>query len=132
VTYLDSVILIYYLDTVGTFQVRAAQRLAQLRAANEQVAVSELSRMECRVRPLQLLDLTTLAKFDGFFALPDIQLVPLTRAVFEHATLIRARHRFKTLDAIHLAAAVESGCSAFLTNDLRLSKFPDITVEVLP
>jgi len=41
-------------------------------------------------------------------------------------------HKFKLGDSIHLAAAVEAGCDRFLTNDTRLSKFPDITVEVLP
>ncbi len=35
-------------------------------------------------------------------------------------------------DALQLAAAVEGGCGLFLTNDRRLSGFPDIPVEVLP
>jgi predicted nucleic acid-binding protein len=70
--------------------------------------------------------------FDGFFALPDVQAVPLPRAVYDRATLIRAQHGFKTIDALHLAAAVEAGCGRFLTNDTRLRTFSDITVEVLP
>ena len=32
----------------------------------------------------------------------------------------------------HLAAAIESGCDVFLTNDNQLATFPDITIEVLP
>jgi predicted nucleic acid-binding protein len=35
-------------------------------------------------------------------------------------------------DALHLAAAIESGCDAFLTNDDQLRNFPDLTVEELP
>ncbi len=35
-------------------------------------------------------------------------------------------------DALHLVAAVEDGCGLLLTNDHRLSGFPDIPVEVLP
>jgi hypothetical protein len=31
-----------------------------------------------------------------------------------------------------LVYAVVGKCGAFLTNDVRLSGFPDITVEVLP
>ncbi len=38
----------------------------------------------------------------------------------------------KTIDALHLAAAVESGCGAFLTNDARLGGFRDLVVEILP
>ena len=35
-------------------------------------------------------------------------------------------------DSLHLAAAIESGCNRFLTNDRRLNKCTDITVELLP
>ncbi len=35
-------------------------------------------------------------------------------------------------DALHLAAAIESGCDVFLTNDNQLASFTDITIEVLP
>jgi predicted nucleic acid-binding protein len=70
--------------------------------------------------------------FDGFFDLPDVRLAPLTSAVYDRATVIRAKHGIKTLDAIHLAAAVEGGGGLFLTNDIRLSSLSDMTVEVLP
>jgi predicted nucleic acid-binding protein len=131
--YLDSAIPIYYFDYVGPYQVRAAQRLAVLLAAGDEIAVSDLTRLECRVKPLRAGDTLRLAKFDGFFARPDVRIVPLTTAVYDRATLIRAQVGFKALDAIHLAAAVESGCGTFLTNDTRLSRFSGpLTIEVLP
>ena len=129
--YLDSAILIYYLDGIGPFQARAANRLTTLRAAGDQVAVSDLTRLECRVKPLQLGDTLRLSKFDGFFSLPDVGIVLITTAVYDRATVIRATHGIKTLDAIHLAAAVEGGCTVFLTNDTRLRSFHDLTIEVL-
>lgn len=49
----------------------------------------------------------------------------------DHATDIRAHYGFKTPDAIHLAAAVVSGCDVFLTNDHRLDRFSDLAVEVV-
>jgi predicted nucleic acid-binding protein len=130
--YCDSVILIYYFDQVGPFNVRATQRLAALLAAHDVIAVSHLTRLECRVGPMKRGDSPVLTVFDQFFAKPDVQNVPLTTAVYDRATAIRATHGFKTLDSIHLAAAVEAGCDRFLTNDARLSRFPDIAVEILP
>jgi predicted nucleic acid-binding protein len=130
--YCDSAILIYFLDHVGPLQVRAANRLAALRASGDQVAVSSLVRMECRVLPIRLGDLTRLAQFDIFFGQPDVQKVPLSDAVFDRATAIRAKHSFKTIDSINLAAAVESGCARFLTNDYQLTRFTDVAVEMLP
>jgi predicted nucleic acid-binding protein len=132
VIYCDGVILIYFLDTVRPFNVRAVARLAAIRAAGEVAAFSDLTRLECRVKPLKLGASTTLADFDAFFTRPDVRLVPITTAVFDRATLIRAAHNFKLADSLHLAAAAEGGCDRFLTNDTRLSAFTDITVEVLP
>ena len=130
--YCDSVILIYYLDATGSFHIRARNRLMALCAAGDQIAISDLTRLECRVRPVRLGDVIGLARYDNFFTLPDVCRVPLTTAVFDRATNVRALYGYKTADAIHLAAAVEAACDVFLTNDTRLSGFPDLRVEVLP
>jgi predicted nucleic acid-binding protein len=124
-------ILIYCLDHTGPLQLRAANRLATLRSAGDEVAVSDLTRLECRVAPIRAGDTALLATFDAFFSRGDLRRVPLTTAVYDRATLIRAQHGFKTLDAIHLAAAVEHHCDAFLTNDIRLHGFSDIAIEAL-
>jgi uncharacterized protein len=130
--YCDSVILIYYFDHVGSLQTRAADRLAALHAAKDQVAVSDMVRMECRVMPIRQSDKAKLDLFDNFFDSPDVVQVALTKAAFDRATHIRAQHKYKTIDSINLAAAVERGCARFLTNDARLKNFPDISVEILP
>ena len=59
-------------------------------------------------------------------------MVPITTAVFDRATFIRAAHDFKLGDSLHLAAAVETRCDRFLTNDARLSAYTALPVEVLP
>jgi uncharacterized protein len=130
--YCDSCILMYFFDHTGSFNVRAANRLTALAAAGDHIAVSDLVRLECRVKPLMKGDTAKLAVFDAFFVRPDVRLVPITTVVFDRATRIRAAHQFKLADALHLAAAAESGCDRFLTNDTRLSAFTAIPVEVLP
>jgi len=40
--------------------------------------------------------------------------------------------RYGLADALHIAAAIESGCDLFLTNDNQLANFSDIAIEVLP
>lgn len=130
--YCDSCIPVYYFDHTGPLNVRAANRLAALGGAGDLIAVSDLVRLECRVKPIMIGDTAKLAVFDAFFSRPDVRLVPITTAVFDRATRIRAAHKFKLGDSLHLAAAVESGCDRFLTHDIRLSVFTDIAVEVLP
>jgi predicted nucleic acid-binding protein len=130
--YVDSVILIYYYDYTGPFNIRATNRIDALIAAGGEISVSDLVRLECRVKPVRKGDKAGLAVFDAFFARPDVRNVPITTAAFDRATLIRATYNFKLGDSLHLAAAVLSGCDGFLTNDARLSAFTDITVELLP
>lgn len=130
--YLDSVILIYLIDHTGPFHQRAVARLAALLAAGDRIAVSDLSRPECRVKPIKNGDQVKLAELDAFFARPEVQVVPIATAAFDRATHVRATHNFQLADSLHLAAAVEAGCGRFLTNDARLASFTDIAVEVLP
>jgi predicted nucleic acid-binding protein len=128
--YCDSVILIYYLEGAPPFKARATARLASSWAAGDTVAVSDLVRLECRMQPIHFGDTAALAQYDALFAQPNVERVPITAAVFDRATVVRAT--FKLADSLHLAAAMESGCDRFLTNDNRLSAFTGIAVEVLP
>lgn len=130
--YLDTVICIYAVEGSPSFQTRARARLATMRAAGDQPASSDLTWLECRVKPIRLSDATALADMEAFLTASDVVRVPMPTAVYERACRIRAVHNYKLADALHLAAAVESGCGLFLTNDNRLSSFPDIPVEVLP
>lgn len=72
-----------------------------------------------------------LADFDSFFADTVAVVVALTREVVDRATELRAAYNVKTPNALHLAAALVSRCETFLPNDNRLSRVPDITVEVV-
>ncbi|MGH7127273.1 MAG: type II toxin-antitoxin system VapC family toxin [Planctomycetaceae bacterium] len=130
--YLDSNIVVYLVEQPSNFGPRAALRVQALLASGDRIMVSDLTRVECRSNPLAAGDQGTLLHYDVFFSQTADRVMPLSTAVCDRATLIRGQYRYRTPDALHLAAAVEAGCGAFLTNDLRLSSFPDLTVEILP
>ena len=129
--YLDTVICIYVVEGATVLQARARAKLATLLAAGDRFAVSDLTWLECRVKPIELNDVVALANREAFLTGPAVVRVQLPSAVYERACQIRARQKYELADALHLAAAVESGCGSFLTNDLRLSNFSDISVELL-
>jgi len=114
IVYLDANIVIYLIEQPLHWGPRAAARYAALRAAGDEVVISDLLRLECRVGPLRSGNVRMLARFDAFFG------------------QVRATYRFKALDSLHLAAAIVHGCDRFLTNDARLNACTDIAVEVLP
>ena len=126
--YLDTAPVIYLVENVAPWEaaVRAFLALDELRPR-----VSVLTRMECRVQPLREGNIALLEDYDEFFASLPAGLLALDARVFEKATELRARHNFKTPDALHLAAAIEGGCQIFLTNDAQLARCTEIRVEVL-
>jgi predicted nucleic acid-binding protein len=130
--YLDTVLCIYAVEGAPAFQARARARLAAIRVAGDRPAISDLTWLECRVKPIRTGDTVALTDMETFLTASDVVRVPMPTAVYERACRIRAIHNYKLADSLHLASAVESGCALFLTNDHRLSGYPDVTVEVLP
>ncbi len=84
--YLDSMIVIYLVEGPDPFRTRARDRMDQLVAAGDRAAVSDLTRLECRVKPIRLGDAALLADYDTFFAAPDLLRLALPAPVFERAT----------------------------------------------
>jgi predicted nucleic acid-binding protein len=126
--YLDTAPVIYVVEQVAPY---AAALDSRLSAAGIVQVVSDLTRMECRVKPLREDNKGLLEDYEAYFAGAVAEIIPLSREVIDRATTIRAHYGFKTPDAIHLAAATVSGCEAFLTNDQRLNRFADIAIEIL-
>jgi predicted nucleic acid-binding protein len=126
--YLDTSPVIYTIEQVPGYATAVDDKLS---APGVMLVASDLTRMECRVKPLRDGNTDLLKDYDEFFQNAVAEIIPLTREVIDRATEIRAQYGFKTPDAIHLAAAVVSGCDAFFTNDHRLDRFSDITIEVV-
>jgi predicted nucleic acid-binding protein len=126
--FLDTAPVIYMVEQVAPFWPAVQGRLA---TPGLIAVASELTRMECLVKPLRDGNAVLLREFEQFFTDTAAEWTPFTRALFDRAAAIRAQFKFKTPDAIQLAAAVESACDVFLTNDRRLAAFTGIVVDVL-
>jgi len=129
--FLDTSVVIYDVEQPATWGPKAAARLMAVRVLGERLAVTDLVRMECLVGPIKAGDPALLADFAAFFSAPDVVVLPITLPIAERAARIRASYRFGPMDCFHLAAAVDSGCNLFLTNDAQLRGFSDVLVEVL-
>jgi uncharacterized protein len=141
--YLDTVIVIYAVEGSPADQQRALNHLAALEQAGHRFAISNLTRTECLVPVFGPGGGQRLSDFFRFFHGPHLRTLGLTAEMYTRASAIRGSHsypavppaqprRYGLADALHLAAAIESGCDVFLTNDYQLANFLDITIEVLP
>jgi predicted nucleic acid-binding protein len=119
--YFDACTVIYFVERKEADRVAAvSDALYQRFQHSPLICWTDLTRMECRVKPLAEQNSSLLANFELFFARPDTKRFDLPPSVFDRATELRACHRLKTPDALHLAAAIEAGCTEFWTNDHRL------------
>lgn len=140
--YLDSNIIIYIVERIPLWHARAEAHLARLGAGEHDFAISALTWSECLVVPLRAGNEFLLGQFLQFFHESRVRTIPLTHTIAMRAAGIRAAHSYATAglqkvkryglaDALHLAAAIEANCDAFLTNDQRLSGFLDLPIDVL-
>ena len=127
--YLDSCIVIYLIE--GSPQNRLAVDAALQVRPPALTVISDLVRLECRVGPLRSSDLAMLKRFEDFFE--SAHVVAVSSAVCDLAAELRAQHRLKTPDALHVAAAILNDCGEFWTNDRRLAAVePRISLRVIP
>ena len=62
---------------------------------------------------------------------PHLRIAPISAAVAVLAANLRARHGIRTPDALQLSAAIDAGCEAFLTTDVRLKRVDEIRVVLV-
>ena len=132
--FLDANVIIYLIEGARELRERVTEKLDHFRQQGEptRVAVSRLSWLECRVRPLRDQNRKALTAYENFFSEPDLTVVDLTASVVEAAAQMRAALNFSTPDALQIACALQiSGPMQILSNDRRFARIPGITVVAM-
>lgn len=114
--YLDTCCVIYLLEDVPGFSKAMRAHLAN--NADVILCVSPLVRLEALIKPLAEGNQALVQDYEDFLAVQ--QWLSVSDSEFDHATRLRAMHRLKTPDALHLATALCHSCTEFWTNDDRL------------
>lgn len=128
--YLDANVVIFYVERNALFFPQLKARLLDP-AKRVDVVFSDLVRMETRLHPMRMGAHDLLAQYDHFFQALQVQPVPMSGSVFDLATQLRAEHRLKTPDALHLAAAIHAGCDEFWTHDRHLAAAAQNRLQVV-
>lgn len=129
IAFLDANALIYLLEGEAEQARRVQDCLRELasEAPRLTIAMSRLSWLECRIKPLRAADAALLSRYDSFFASPDLHWMELDRATVELATTLRARHGLRTPDALQAAGCLKAGTPhAFITGDRGFSRVPGL------
>jgi len=132
---LDACALIYRFEGNAALRDATTGLIAELTANQPKVAlaVSRLSVLECRVKPLREGDSALLQRYAAFFA--AVQVIELDAHVVEIATDLRARQGLKTPDALQAACALRWQSMGekvvFLTADNGFAKVPELGLRLI-
>lgn len=124
--YLDSNIFIYAFENYASYP-ECSDVLRALVADELEGITSEIALIEILPKPVQsgkpeLGD----AYLQAMVSAAGLVLVPVTRDLILRAVSLRAAAKLNSLDAMHIATALDTGCDVLLTNDLRMRPPPQL------
>ena len=104
----------------------------RLDAGKNRFGSSLLTLAEVLVLPIALGQKALADRYRAaFLPRPGFEAWEITRDVIERAAELRAKYRLKTVDALHVAAAILKRADIFLCNDNGLVRVTEIKVLVL-
>lgn len=130
--YIETAPLIYYVEVNPNYAARMDAVIAAVEDGSIEAYSSVLTLTEVLVHPLKEANNALAQQYrDTLMHNQDLRLVPITAGIAESAADLRARYNLRTPDALHVAAAIDNGCDAFLTNDIGIRRVTEINVVVL-
>lgn len=129
--YLDTSGFIYSVEGVEPYYSLLEPMWRQAQDGQFVIVGSDITVLETLVIPLRQGNTFLEGKFRDTFNADEVEIIPITRPVWEEATRVRATTGLQTPDALHAAAAIHSGCTLFVTNDTDFRRVSDLPVAVL-
>lgn len=129
---IDTSVFIYHLEAAGDLAHVAGDALECLSQGAFQGITSVITLMELWVRPMALQQPQVAREYDVLLAnYPNLTIAEVDRDVAWKAAELRATHRIRPADAIQIAACIDGGATAFLTNDRDLRRVDLLEVLLL-
>ena len=128
---LDTPFFIYHLEAHPRYSALTKEALASMEKGMWTGVTSTITLMEVNVRPWQLEREEAARKYETLLVnFPNLTILDINRDVARLAAQLRARYSIRPPDALQVAACLQVGAKAFLTNDRRLSTLQSV-IEIL-
>jgi predicted nucleic acid-binding protein len=115
---LDTTVFAYRLEGRAPFAAPSALALLAVASGSVRGVTSALTLMELVVKPLQAGRTDQADRYEALVnGFPNLVVAELDRPTLRRAAELRALRRLRPIDALHLAACLQQGATAFLTND---------------
>jgi predicted nucleic acid-binding protein len=129
---MDTSPFIYLVEKHPVYEARIVAIFGEVGAGHIQVITSMLTLTEVLTMPLIKKQSHYVNEYRAMLLnTQSILSIPVDSVVAERAAELRAKYGLKTPDALHIATALETGCHAFLTNDMKLKQVTEIQILIL-
>lgn len=128
----DTAPLIYFVEANSQYDALVTEVVRRIVAGNLNGITSVITLLEVLVVPLRSNNIVLQQEYrdlllnSNHFHCQDITII-----IAEVAVDLRARYNLRTPDALQIAAALQSGCQAFITNDTGLKRVIELRVLTL-
>jgi len=129
---IDTAPLIYYIQRHARYFELCRIIFDRVDTGTLKAVTTPVTLAECLVMPYRDRSRELQEQFRNLIVFGmNTQFVPIDWRIADQAAQIRAVHAVELADAYQIAAAVVSGCDAFVTNDTRLKRIAGLPVIVL-
>jgi predicted nucleic acid-binding protein len=130
--YLDTNIWIYALEDIADFSQSLTALFDAIDAGALTAVTSELILAETLVKPIQNNNIAQQETYiEALTETKSLIVMPVERSILIQAAHIRVGTKLKLPDAIHVATALATQCTTFLTNDKQFQSMPDLSVVLM-
>lgn len=132
--FFDACAVIYWVESKNPFYQKLLQGLKSIHDQYPEgsIAISRISVLECRVRPLMEKNKANLDLYEDFFSMDDLKIVELTPEVIDLATDFRVKYLLKTPDALQAASAASlKEETIFITGDTLFKKVHELNLKLI-
>jgi predicted nucleic acid-binding protein len=128
---LDTSIFIYHLEGNPTYAPLTKLVFENMESGKFQGITSTITLMELTVLPWRMGHENVAREYEAVLVnYPNLSIVDIDRNVARLAAKLRADYNVSPADALQVAASLQAGAKAFLTNDKRLTGLQTI-IEIL-
>ena len=117
----DTAIFIYFIEAAPAWLPAITPLFRAADLGHRELVTSAVTLLEVLVVPYRANNDRLAARYEALLTRSrGIRLIDLTRDLLRRAAQLRALTGVRTPDALQLTAALDAGCTVFVTNDRRL------------
>jgi|ERR687896_1235582 predicted nucleic acid-binding protein len=130
--FLDTAPVVYYVEEDTRYLALVDPIFDRLDAGTLVAVTSPVTLAECLVMPYHNNQVELQQIFSDLIVNgTNVLFASIDREMGRRAAELRARYNLSLTDAFQIAVALQSGCDAFLTNDMTLKRVSELSVVVL-